>query len=59
MKNKIVIDVDLLKQIKELIEGFAEDVEGEWGSGRPLSELIENNDMPDCYYEIVKLLTTR
>lgn len=46
---------ELINRIIEYIEGMEETFENEHGFCRELNELIERNEMPGIYYELVGL----
>lgn len=45
----------LLDEIIKYIEDVEDKIEGEWGSRRPLDQLIKENAMPDIYYKLVSM----
>lgn len=46
---------NLLDEIIKYIEDVEDKIEGEWGSRRPLDQLIKENAMPDVYYKLVSM----
>ena len=55
MKNEVLLPADLLDEIIKYIEKTEETIDGEWGSGRKVKELVECNYMPELYYKILAL----
>ena len=51
-------DSDFLLSVKDYIESMEVRIESEWGSGRTLSELIEQRCMPDLYKEVLHRVNT-
>ena len=47
-------DYDFLLSVKDYIESMEVRIESEWGSGRTLSELIEQRCMPDLHTEVLR-----
>jgi hypothetical protein len=47
-------DQAFLLALKEYIEEVEVQIEGEWGVGRHLEGLIEEQDMPDIYAEVLR-----
>ena len=45
----------LLDEIIEYIENTEETIDGEWGSGRSLKQLIKDNEMPELYNKLILL----
>lgn len=46
---------DVFDEIISYIEEMEQCVDGEWGSGRLLKELIKDGDMPDLYNKLIAL----
>lgn len=49
------MNIELLDEIIDYIEYCEVMVDGEWGNCRKLSELIEQNVMPDIYAKLLAL----
>jgi hypothetical protein len=45
----------VLDEIIKYIESTEQVIDGEWGSGRNLKELIKDNDMPELYDRLLDL----
>ena len=56
MGESIRVGKGLLTRVKEYIEQREEKIEGEWGNCRSLKKLIADGDMPDVYFEVLKLI---
>lgn len=52
----VEVNKELLLEIKKYIEFTEETIDGEWGIGRNLQQLIKDNEMPDIYDKIIELL---
>lgn len=52
--KKYTSDSDFLLSVKDYIESMEVRIESEWGSGRTLSELIEQRCMPDLHTEVLR-----
>ena len=50
----MIEDLQFLEKIKRYIECKEVDKDGEWGSGRTLKELIDQNEMPKEYHEVLE-----
>lgn len=50
-------ELEFLQSLKSYIKRMEAMQEQEWGSCRPLEELIETGDMPEVYKEVVKRLS--
>jgi len=46
-------DLEFLTQIKTYIEQMEVAVDGEWGAGRSLEQLVKENEMPELYFEVL------
>lgn len=53
--GNVLLPVALLNEIIQYIEKTAETIDGEWGSGRSVGELIEHNCMPELYAKMLAL----
>jgi len=51
-------DYDFLLSARNYIEDMEVRIESEWGSGRTLSELIEEGCMPNLYKEVLDRVNT-
>ena len=49
-------DTDFLLALREYIERVEVQIEGEFGVGRSLEELIADDDMPPLYAEVLRRL---
>lgn len=47
----------LLKQVKDYIEDAEEFIDGEWGRGRMLDQLIKDGAMPELYNNVLSELS--
>ena len=45
-----------LLEVKEYIEATEQQIAQEWGSGQSYKQLIEDDDMPDVYYQTLQLI---
>ena len=43
----------LLKEMKDYIEDAEEAIDGEWGRGRMLDQLIKDGAMPELYTKVL------
>lgn len=50
------MDLELLKEMKKYIEMWEVENLNEWGGGGTLEDLLEDEEMPELYYKICKLL---
>jgi hypothetical protein len=50
---------DVFDEIISYIEEMEQTVDGEWGSGRLLKELIKDEDMPYLYNKLIALKNDR
>ena len=46
---------ELLDEIIVYIEESEDKIEGEWGSGRGIKELIKDDCMPELYFKLIAL----
>jgi hypothetical protein len=53
--NKKEQVTDVLDEIIEYIEDTEQTIDGEWGSGRDLKELIRDKEMPELYDKLIAL----
>ena len=49
-------DKEFLDAVRKYIEECESTIENEWGSCRPLDELILNGKMPRLYYVVLRAL---
>jgi hypothetical protein len=57
MDNKTVtISLDLLQKMVEYMESKEMIIDWEWGSCRDLEELIQDEQMPELYFELTNLI---
>ncbi len=54
--STIEIPVDLAIAIKAEIERTEESLDGEFGAGRRIEQIIAEDDMPECYDALVAIL---
>jgi hypothetical protein len=55
--NKTVtISLELLQKMVEYVEDKEVIIDGEWGSCRDLEELIQDEEMPELYFELTNLI---
>jgi 8-oxo-dGTP pyrophosphatase MutT (NUDIX family) len=47
-------DKEFLCALREFIEETQVDLDGEFGIGRSLKELISSGSMPDVYFEVIR-----
>ena len=50
------LSADLMNEMKEYIENVAVRLDGEFGKGRSLKEIILDDNMPELYKKICKLM---
>jgi hypothetical protein len=50
-------DKEFLCALREYIEATQVDLEGEFGIGRSLKELISSGSMPDVYLEVIRRMS--
>jgi hypothetical protein len=55
--NKTVtISLELLQKMVEYVEDKEMIIDWEWGSCRDLEELIQDEEMPELYFELTNLI---
>jgi hypothetical protein len=52
---KVEISLELINKVLKYIEEKEKQIDGEWGSCRDFEELLEDNDVPDIYFELKAL----
>ena len=51
----IEIKQDLISELIAYIEAVEQRIENEWGWTRPISEVIEKNEMPEVHYKLKEM----
>ena len=51
--------LDMLVEIRDYVEEVEVKIDGEWGSGRTVEQLIAAGYMPDFYPKICKMIAER
>ena len=49
-------DEEFLQTLKEYVECMEVKIDSEWGTGKSVTELVDDMEMPDIYHEIVRRL---